>query len=83
MVTSNILTPLKELKVIAHQIAAYGLTPNTSIQHKPLMLYRGAFKANTTADQIERHLTSIGVVDPAWRYTASPTHLGFPNGLWQ
>jgi hypothetical protein len=69
MSTSSILTPLKELKVSKHQIPAHGLTPNTSIQNKPLLLYRSAFKANTSASQIEEHLSKVGVVDPAWRYT--------------
>lgn len=72
MTTSSILTPLKELKVSKHQIPAHGLTPNTSIQNKPLLLYRSAFKANTSASQIEEHLSKVGVVDPAWRYTVSP-----------
>jgi hypothetical protein len=71
MATSSILTPLKELKVAKHQIQAHGLTPNTSIQNKPLLLYRNAFKANTSAGQIEDHLSKVGVVDPAWRYTVS------------
>jgi hypothetical protein len=71
MATSSILTPLKELKVARHQIQAHGLTPNTSIQNKPLLLYRSAFKANTSASQIEEHLSKVGVVDPAWRYTVS------------
>ncbi|CAD0093599.1 unnamed protein product [Aureobasidium mustum] len=66
MATSSILTPLKELKVAKHQIPAHGLTPNTSIQNKPLLLYRNAFKTNTSAGQIEEHLTNVGVVDPAW-----------------
>ena len=69
MATSNILTPLKDLKVAKHHIQAHGLTPNTSIQNKPLLLYRSAFKANTSASQIEEHLSQVGVVDPAWRYT--------------
>lgn len=71
MATSSILTPLKELKVAKHQIPAHGLTPNTSIQNKPLLLYRNAFKTNTSASQIEDHLSKVGVVDPAWRYTVS------------
>ena len=71
MATSSILTPLKELKVARHQIQAHGLTPNTSIQNKPLLLYRSAFKANTSASQIEEHLSKVGAVDPAWRYTVS------------
>jgi hypothetical protein len=75
MSKSSILTPLKELKVTKHQIPAHGLTPNTSIQNKPLLLYRDAFKANTSASQIEEHLSKVGVVDPAWRYTVSHSYL--------
>lgn len=71
MTTSSILTPLKELEVAKHQIQAHGFTPNTSIQNKPLLLYRNAFKANTSTSQIEEHLGKVGVVDPAWRYTVS------------
>ena len=63
------LTPLKELKVLKYQIPAHGLTPNTSIQNKPLLIYRSAFPSNTNASQIESHLSSIGVVTPAWRFT--------------
>jgi hypothetical protein len=77
MATSIILTPLKELKVARHQIPAHGLTPNTSIQNKPLLLYRSAFKANTSASQIEDHLSEVGVVDPAWRYTVSRSSLTY------
>ncbi|KAI5241433.1 hypothetical protein E4T43_05506 [Aureobasidium subglaciale] len=73
MATSNILTPLKEVKISKHQIPAHGLTPNTSIQKKPLLLYRGAFRANTRASQIEEHLRGLGVVEPAWRYTMYST----------
>lgn len=67
------LTPLKDLKVIKHQIPSHGLTPNTSIQHKPLLIYKSAFPSNTTASQIESHVRSIGVVDPQWRYTMYST----------
>lgn len=73
MTTSSILTPLKDLQVAKHHIPAHGLTPNTSIQNKPLLLYRNAFKANTSASQIEEHLSKVGVVDPAWRYTVNPS----------
>ncbi|THY27284.1 hypothetical protein D6C99_10659 [Aureobasidium pullulans] len=69
MTSSSILTPLKDLKVAKHQIPAYGLTPNTSIQNKPLLVYKEAFKQGTSAAQIEEHLRGIGEVEPAWRYT--------------
>ena len=63
------LTPLKDLKVLKHQIPAHGLVPNTSIQGKPLMIYKSAFPPNTSASEIESHLSSIGVVTPQWRFT--------------
>lgn len=67
------LTPLRHLKVSKHQIPAYKLLPNTSIQRKPLLIYHGAFQG--TASQIEAHLSSVGVVVPQWRYTMySTTH---------
>ncbi|EME48027.1 hypothetical protein DOTSEDRAFT_21742 [Dothistroma septosporum NZE10] len=68
------LTLLKDLKVVRHQIPAHGLTPNTSLQHKPLLIYRSAFP-NASASAIESHLSDIGVVTPQWRYTMySTTH---------
>jgi uncharacterized protein YjlB len=63
------ITPLKDLKVLKHQIPAHGLTPNTSIQNKPLLVYKSVFPHNATAAEIERHLSSVGVVKPQWRYT--------------
>ncbi|CZT23541.1 uncharacterized protein RCC_09255 [Ramularia collo-cygni] len=63
------LTPWKELRILKHQIPAHGSIPNTSIQHKPLLLYKSLFPDNTSASQIESHLSSIGVVQPQWRYT--------------
>ena len=67
------ITPFKDLKVLKHQIPSHGLTPNTSIQNKPLLIYQSAFPANTTASQIESHLSNIGVVTPQWRYTMYST----------
>lgn len=68
------LTSLKDLKVLQYQIPAYGLTPNTSIQHKPLLIYRSAFSPDTTsASQIEQHMSGVGVVVPQWRYTMYST----------
>ena len=54
-------------------IPAYNLVPNTSIQHRPLLIYHAAFPSPTNASAIEFHLQSIGVVDPAWRYTMYST----------
>lgn len=68
------LTPLKDLKVLKHQIPAHGLTPNTSIQNKPLLIYRSAFPpASTSASAIEKHFSNVGVVTPQWRYTMYST----------
>ncbi|KAK4541672.1 hypothetical protein LTR36_007816 [Oleoguttula mirabilis] len=67
------LTPLKDLRVVKHQIPAHGLIPNTSIQNKPLLIYRSAFPSGTGAAQIEKHLASVGVVTPQWRYTMYST----------
>ncbi|KAK5116524.1 hypothetical protein LTR85_009149 [Meristemomyces frigidus] len=67
------LTPLKDLKVLKHQIPAHGLIPNTSTQGKPLLIYRSAFPSGTGASQIEKHLASVGVVTPQWRYTMYST----------
>jgi uncharacterized protein YjlB len=63
--------PLKELKVLRHQIPAHGLIPNTSIQKKPLLIYKSAFPNTdaTTASVVESHLSKTGVVAPQWRYT--------------
>lgn len=68
------ITPLSSLRVSTHQIPAYNGIPNTSIQGKPLMIYHSVFR-NASASSIESHLKSVGVVEPAWRYTMySETH---------
>ena len=66
-------TPLSSLKVSTYQIPAHGLTPNTSILHKPLLIYHSAFPSSVTADQIESQLERVGVVQPQWRYTMYST----------
>src|SRR5579871_4063733 len=69
------LTPLSSLTISSYHIPAYELIPNTSIQHKPLLIYRSAFPPAATPSQIESHLSSIGVVQPKSRYTMySTTH---------
>lgn len=40
---SSLVTPLAALRVTKHQIPAHSLLPNTSIQHRPLIHYHGAF----------------------------------------
>jgi len=66
------LTPLKDLRVLKHQIPAHGLTPNTSIQNKPLLIYRSVFPS-PSASHIESHFSSVNVVTPQWRYTMYST----------
>ncbi|GIZ37094.1 hypothetical protein CKM354_000055700 [Cercospora kikuchii] len=67
------LTPLAQLQVLKHLIPAHGLTPNTSIQNKPLLIYKSCFPSNISASQIESHLKSVGIVTPQWRYTMYST----------
>ena len=64
-------TPLASLKISRHQIPAHGLIPNTSLSHRPLLIYHSAFPPSTTsASGIESHLSSVPQgVRPAWRYT--------------
>ena len=73
MASSNVLTPLKDLRVSKHFIPAYGHTPNTSIQNKPLLIYHSAFSPQANASSIESHLQSVNVVEPQWRYTMYST----------
>ena len=69
------LNPLKHISVSSYQIPSYNLTPNTSIQHHPLLIYHAAFTGSTSASTIEKHLNDTGVVTPEWRYTMySTTH---------
>ncbi|OHF00692.1 hypothetical protein CORC01_04009 [Colletotrichum orchidophilum] len=72
MATKAGLMPLSSLRVSKHFIPAYGLLPNTTIQNKPLMIYHAAFQS-ASASAIESHLTSVGVVEPQWRYTMYST----------
>jgi uncharacterized protein YjlB len=62
---------LASVKVSRHLVPHHGRLPNTSIQQRPLLIYRGVFPTTTatTADTIEAHLNTIGVVVPRWRYT--------------
>ena len=66
---TTVINPVRKLKVSTHWISAHGLTPNTSIQHKPLLIYHQAFPPKTSAGAIESHLSTVGVVSPQWRYT--------------
>lgn len=74
MAQSHILRPLSSLRVSKHQIPAHGLTPNTSLQEKPLLIYHSAFEpARSSASTIESHISSVGVVTPQWQYSMYPT----------
>ncbi|KAG6334705.1 hypothetical protein ID866_4384 [Astraeus odoratus] len=66
------LTPLASLRVSQYQIPKFNFFPNTSIQHRPLLIYHGCFR-NPSASAIESHLQSTGVVEPHWRYTMYST----------
>ncbi|EMC96684.1 hypothetical protein BAUCODRAFT_69404 [Baudoinia panamericana UAMH 10762] len=72
MASTTKLTPSKDLQTLTHQIPAHNLIPNTSIQHKPLLIYRHAFPSASASD-LETHLSSVGVVTPQWRYTMYST----------
>ena len=67
------LAPLTSLRVSRHQIPAHNLVPNTSLQQKPLLIYHATFQTSTNASAMESHLQSVGVVEPAWRYTMYST----------
>jgi len=69
------LTSLSSLAVSTHQIPRHALIPNTSISHKPLLIYHSCFSSTTSAYTIEAHLKTTGVVVPHWQYTMySTTH---------
>lgn len=67
------LTPLVKLQVSRHLISRHGRIPNTSIQHRPLLIYDGAFLRSATASSIEARLKDVGVAFPQWRYTMYET----------
>ncbi|OWZ62233.1 hypothetical protein AYX14_05636 [Cryptococcus neoformans] len=62
------------VRVVTHQIPAYGAFPNTSLQHYPFLIYYSAYPSTLTVDQIEDHLLSVGVVKPSWRSPMSSIH---------
>jgi uncharacterized protein YjlB len=67
--TTSLLTPLVALRTTRHHIPQHARIPNTSIHHKPLLIYHGAFSSDIDVKQIEEHLAAVGVCKPAWRYT--------------
>lgn len=67
-------TPLHALRVSRKLIPAYKLTPNTSIQNKPLFIYHSAFPSKeVSASALESYVKGIGAVVPQWRYTMYST----------
>ncbi|WYZ36858.1 hypothetical protein EsH8_II_000364 [Colletotrichum jinshuiense] len=64
--------PLPSLRISKYLIPAHGLLPNTSIQNRPLMIYHSVFPS-ASAPVIESHLSSVGVVEPQWRFTMYST----------
>ncbi|QIX01331.1 hypothetical protein AMS68_006848 [Peltaster fructicola] len=63
------IAPLASLQVIRHIIPAYKLIPNSSAQNRPLLIYKSALPAAWSVADMEKHLTTIDVVVPQWRYT--------------
>lgn len=63
------LTSLSCLQVLRFAIPRYELIPNTSIQNRPLLIYKACFPADAGASAVENHLKSVGVVEPQWRYS--------------
>ncbi|PGH30693.1 hypothetical protein GX50_06557 [[Emmonsia] crescens] len=66
------ITPLLSLQVTRQQIPPWHHVPNTSIHHKPLLIYHSAFQPSTPASEISQHLTKTGVVEPQWTYSMYP-----------
>lgn len=72
------LIPLASPRVSRHQIPSSRHGPNTSIQHRPLLIYHAAFAippassfsaAAAAAASIESNLRSVGLVQSQSRYT--------------
>ncbi|KAK2595814.1 hypothetical protein N8I77_013607 [Diaporthe amygdali] len=63
---------LSTLRVSKHFIPSHDRLPNSSVLQKPLLIYHSVF-ANASASAIESHLTSVGVVNPQWRYSMYAT----------
>ncbi|KAF4305242.1 cupin domain-containing protein [Botryosphaeria dothidea] len=55
------LAPLSSLRVSKHQIPAHSLVPNTSIQHKPLLIYHSAFEPSTAATPCTARIISTAL----------------------
>lgn len=53
---------------IPHHDTEKGPIPNTSIQHRPLLHYKGAIPVSADAAKIERHLHEVAVVKAFGRF---------------
>ncbi|KIR55982.1 cupin domain-containing protein [Cryptococcus gattii Ru294] len=53
--------PLSTLCVTKKQIPSYRNFPNTALHHHPLMIYHSAYPSSVTAEQVEKHLSLVGV----------------------
>nr|KIR87551.1 hypothetical protein I308_02496 [Cryptococcus tetragattii IND107] len=53
--------PLSTLRVTKKQIPSYRNFPNTALHHHPLMIYYSAYPSSLTAEQVEKHLSLVGV----------------------
>ncbi|KIW08728.1 uncharacterized protein PV09_00670 [Verruconis gallopava] len=73
MATEIELQPLTSLEASSYYIPAHGRVPNSSAQNKPLLIYRNCIRAWASPASIERHLKTVGVVEPQWRYTMYST----------
>ena len=71
--TMSTVKPLSSLRVSKYYIPRFNLTPNTSIQNYPLLIYHDCFPQSASASAVESHLESLGVVVPHWRYTMYST----------
>ncbi|OXH73147.1 cupin domain-containing protein [Cryptococcus neoformans] len=66
--------PLSTLRVTKKQIPSYQNFPNTTLHRYPLIIYHSAYPSSLTAEQVETHLSSVGVVKPAWRFPMYRQH---------
>ena len=71
----SMINPLAQLRISKHFIKAHSGFPNTSVHPKrPLLIYHSCFASSTSPNEIERHLRSVGVVEPQWRFPMYRQH---------
>ncbi|OKL63974.1 hypothetical protein UA08_00809 [Talaromyces atroroseus] len=64
------INPPSSIKVSQHFIPPWHAAPNTSIQDKPLLIYRAVFKRDVcSASHVSALLKRMDVVVPQWQYT--------------